>query len=71
MGIVLSMAIYSVISDYCTFHVDIFSACWRFSGVARRRKVGGGTIFFSKTVKSKKGRRGVKAQDKVLWMGAL
>ena len=46
----------------------------KFSGVARRRKVGGGQTFFPKSEKQKKkkkkkGHSGVKAQDRVLWIG--
>ena len=48
------------------------------SGVARRRKVGGGggaQTFFPKSEKQKKkkkkkkGNSGIKAQDRVLWIG--
>ena len=52
-------------------HLSIVCKC---SGVARRRKVGGGAQTFSpksekQNKKKKKGHSGVKAQDKVLWIG--
>ena len=44
-----------------------------YSGVARRRKVGGGHKLFSKKSakekKKKKGHSGLKVLDRVLWIG--